>query len=327
MHITLIVNPDAGDATQPSPGQLRALIKEAGHKVRLQSVKEKGWAKALKRPADMIAVAGGDGTVGKVARRLIGTTTPLAILPMGTANNISKTLGILDWSPLRLIPAWAASRTVTFDAGTVTGPWGTRYFIEGVGLGFFPCALPDMKSNQTLQRLTEAHVKVSYALQLLRDRLGEHEATRINAALDGKDVSGEYVLFEVMNMRYIGPNLYLAPELVHNDGHFEIVCVEKKHRRDLHKYLADWQDGKQWPPEFVTRLGRELQFEWTGFPIHIDDKLWPAANTKVPKHPATISARIEPGAVRFVVPPEIYKSHHAPKPPPAAKKRASKRRR
>ena len=60
MKVTLIHNPGAGDATQPTAGQLRALIKETGHKVRLQSTKEKGWAKVLKKNVDIVAVAGGD---------------------------------------------------------------------------------------------------------------------------------------------------------------------------------------------------------------------------------------------------------------------------
>src|SRR5262245_31057092 len=92
MRVTLIHNPGAGDDKQPSKGQLEALIREAGHDVRYQSVREQGWSKVLKKAADLIAVAGGDGTVGKVARRLIGRGIPIAVLPVGTANNISRTL-------------------------------------------------------------------------------------------------------------------------------------------------------------------------------------------------------------------------------------------
>src|SRR5689334_25394886 len=105
-RVTLIHNPNAGDERQPSAGQLQALLKEAGYKVRYQPTAESGWEKRLKRPTDIVAVAGGDGTVHKVARRLIGTDIPIALLPMGTANNISKTLGIADHTVTQLIPAW-----------------------------------------------------------------------------------------------------------------------------------------------------------------------------------------------------------------------------
>jgi len=72
----------------------------------LSIVKEKKWKKALKKPGDIVAVAGGDGTVGKVARRLIGSPTPIAILPLGTANNIANTLDVTGKSLKELIRSW-----------------------------------------------------------------------------------------------------------------------------------------------------------------------------------------------------------------------------
>ena len=45
---------------------------------------------------DRLIVGGGDGTVGRIAKRLIGRDIPVAPLPFGTANNISKTLGLTE---------------------------------------------------------------------------------------------------------------------------------------------------------------------------------------------------------------------------------------
>ena len=67
MKVTLIHNPDAGDDTQPSGDQIIRLIRQAGHKAKYFSSKGKKWKKALKQPCDIVAVAGGDGTVGRVA--------------------------------------------------------------------------------------------------------------------------------------------------------------------------------------------------------------------------------------------------------------------
>jgi diacylglycerol kinase family enzyme len=67
---------------------------------------------------------------------LVGKRVPLAVLPLGTANNISRTLGIADKSVLQLIPGWASARRLHFDAGIATGPvGGAPTFIEGVGMG------------------------------------------------------------------------------------------------------------------------------------------------------------------------------------------------
>jgi diacylglycerol kinase family enzyme len=307
----LIHNPTAGDEKQPSAGQLEALIKEAGYKLRYQSAKEQGWQKALKRPADIIAVAGGDGTVTKVARRLIGTGLPIAVLPMGTANNISRTLGIFDVPVTTLIPAWDNAYRLNFDAGLATGPWGERHFIEGCGAGLLTTAIPKVDASKTIEQLPQTQVKVSYAQQLTREHLAETRPIEIQATLDGEDVSGRYLLIEVMNMQYIGPNLFLAPQLVRNDGEFELVLVQERHRKELGDHIRQWQEGKLFPPELETRRGRKLEINWTGFRLHIDDKLWPPIGKRKPKSPAPIELRVAPEAVTFLIPPDVHEMQEA----------------
>lgn len=306
MRATLIHNPGAGDDRQPTGRQIEVLMKEAGYKVRYQSTKEKGWAKALKKPTDLVVVAGGDGTVSKVARRLIGKGCPIAVLPMGTANNISKTLGISDLPIPYLIRTWKSARHLKFDAGVVTGPWGERHFIEGVGTGLLTSSISELEDNKTIENLKDTGIKVTYAQQIFREHLDECSATEIKAELDGKDISGRYLVFEVLNMSYIGPNLFLAPDIERNDGQFEVVLLAEKDRAKLQAHIKGWQEGKPWPPEFGSRRGSRLKMEWTGFPLHIDDKLWPNGEKKKPKPPATIDLKVEPRALEFLVPEEVH---------------------
>lgn len=51
---------------------------------------------AVAAQPDVVIAAGGDGTVSLVASALVGTQTPLAVLPRGTANSIAAGLGISD---------------------------------------------------------------------------------------------------------------------------------------------------------------------------------------------------------------------------------------
>jgi diacylglycerol kinase family enzyme len=302
MKVALIHNPNAGDDSGATAGQLQALIREAGHAVRLQSTAKKNWPDAIAKKADLVAVAGGDGTVGEVARQLVGKGVPIAVLPMGTANNISRTLGIGDKSVLELIPGWTRARRLHFDAGIATGPWGATHFIEGLGLGLFARAIPRIRRNRTMASLTEAKVKLTYALQLMREHLESCRPMQLDAVLDGKDISGRYLLFEAMNTRYIGPNLFLAPHVAPGTGLLDIVFVAGEDRTKLARYLAKWQEGKLWPHDLGMCRGRKLEFQWTGFPLHLDDKVWPARGRARRRRPATITVELEPAALEFLVP-------------------------
>ena len=319
MRVTLIHNPDAGDGMQPTRGQLVALIEEAGYKVRYQSSKKRGWSDVLEKSADLVAVAGGDGTVGRVARRLVDSGVPIAVLPMGTANNVSKTLGIADIPVFRLIPDWESARRLKFDACIATGPWGERHFIEGLGTGLLTCSIPELEGNGAIDRLKDAGVKVTYAQQIFREQLADCPVTAVKASLDGEDISGRYLMFEALNMQYIGPNLFLAPDIVRNDGKFDVVLISEKERRKLHRNIRDWQEGKPWAPAFKTLRGKRLKIEWTGFPLHIDDKLWPPEGKKRPKAPTTIEVKVDPGALEFLAPKEVKEREPSKKKKPKKK--------
>ena len=136
MRVTLLHNPKAGGGDPSRDELVRALV-DAGHAFTYQSTKEKGLEHALEDPGDVVLVAGGDGTVRKAAEFLIGRGIPIALLPLGTANNVSRTLGLSD-SVQEVIFRLATATRVPFDAGVAKGAWGETHFLEGVGLGCFP---------------------------------------------------------------------------------------------------------------------------------------------------------------------------------------------
>jgi diacylglycerol kinase family enzyme len=137
MKVTLIHNPDAGSTDESCADDLANSIRAAGHSVTCRSCRSAGWENALLEPSDLVAVAGGDGIVGTVAKRMIGKSVPITVLPMGTANNIASTLGLTGIPNDDLIRGWGSARRIQLDLGTARGPWGKRYFIEGLGLGLF----------------------------------------------------------------------------------------------------------------------------------------------------------------------------------------------
>src|SRR5205085_9506431 len=152
VRITLIHNPRAGKQDDEEAEDLRKLLKKAGHKVRYHSSKDGEWKRSLKKPADLVVVAGGDGTVGKVARRMVGRGVPMAVLPSGTANNIARSLGLLERPLEELIRGWENARRVKLDAGVAVGPWGERNFVEGLGAGIFAELLAQPDSEKLKER-------------------------------------------------------------------------------------------------------------------------------------------------------------------------------
>jgi diacylglycerol kinase family enzyme len=301
MRVILVHNPGAGDGGQPGASELRQLIEAAGHEAFYQSCADEGWATAFERPADLVAVAGGDGTVGRVAKALVGRRLPFTALPLGTANNISKSLGLTDASLEQLIRAWKNAQRTKFDIGVARGPWGLRYFMEGMGSGLFARTMPEADRNPTLASLDSADAKVTYALQILREQLDEYRSRFFRATLDGRDVSGEYLLLEAMNMQYVGPNLYLGPDCDFRDGLLDVVVVAPEERAKLHRYLSTWQNGRLHIPDLTTWRGRELRVEWTGFKVHIDDEVWPEEGASHAA-PATMTIAMEHDALEFLAP-------------------------
>lgn len=300
MRVTLIHNPGAGKQAHDER-DLKKLLRRAGHKVRYQSAKEPGWKKALRKRADLVVIAGGDGTVGRVVRRMARRDVPVALLPSGTANNIARSLGQHERPFEELVRGWEDARQVRLDLGVAEGPWGERYFLEGVGAGVFADLLAHSDPKKSKKR-KKGKNPVEAGLQRLREEAEVAKPVQICAELDGEDISGEYLLFEALNLRYIGPNLFLTAAAAPGDGHFELVMVTEAERSRLLYYLDHWQDDRDRLAILPSRSGSSLRLEWTGFALHIDDKLRPKPEGKPKEMSGLVEARIEGAGVSFLVP-------------------------
>lgn len=284
MKVTLIHNPDAGGAEQPSGDEILNLIRSAGHSVVYQSSKEVGWEKSLEEATDVVAVAGGDGIVGKVARRLTGKHISMTVLPMGTANNIALALNLMEPPIEHLIAGWATARRMHYDVGVASGPWGSTCFVEGLGMGLFADTMSrlDAKSNFPIAHLEDTSEKIISVLEIIRSRLEKFPANWLNVTVDGRDLSGEYILLEAMNIRCIGPNLCLAPQADPGDGLLDIVVASKAEQDQIDRYLSDRIQGKSTSSGLTVRKGQHVRVEFKEVPVHIDDDLWPDEGWPLP---------------------------------------------
>jgi diacylglycerol kinase (ATP) len=300
VRVVLVHNPIAGDDRQPDGAELTSLIREAGHEVTYHPYTDRTWAEAVNGPVDLVAVAGGDGTIGRVAQHLIGRGVSVTFFPLGTANNISTTFGLASLTPRRLIAGWRDARRVRADVGVFESPWGCRYFVEGAGMGLFVRAMIEIDAADALGHLHTGDEKMAHASNLIGQRLPRFPARTLEIELDGRNLSGEYVMLEAMNFCFIGPNLHLAPDCDPADGQLDVVLVRESEREALATYLNDERERAK-PPRLTVCKGKHLKIGWDGELMHIDDATWPTADVDE-SLPSMIHLRAEPQALDLLLP-------------------------
>jgi diacylglycerol kinase family enzyme len=198
------------------------------------------------------------------------------------------------------VHGWQTARRLKLDIGLAKGPWGERYFIEGVGAGLFGNLLARPKKKNA--KVGKPEDVVDRALRRLHDIAVHCEAVDVAASLDGEDISGRYVLFEAINLRYVGPNMFLAPGSKPSDGLLDVVLVTDDERAHLLEYLNKWQDNPERRAVLPTRRGKRLKIEWTGYELHIDDKLYPREDDEHDEMSGIVEAWIQPASVELLVP-------------------------
>jgi diacylglycerol kinase family enzyme len=262
MQAILCHNPAAG-AGLHTKRELLAALDVAGVKARYCSTKGRDFPRALNNPADLIIAAGGDGTVAKVIANMPVMSTPLAILPLGTANNIARTFGIAG-ACHELAEGWDVERWRPLNIGRIEGCWDRHRFIEGVGFG---CLAGTMKAPR--KELVGAE-KLVAGRKALRTLLQKAEPIEATVAIDGRRVREKSVLaVEIVNTRYTGPALPLPPEIAPGDGKLGVVILREGDREAVLSWLAAPLTE---PIPAPVRTGRKIDFAFRGAPLHVDDE-------------------------------------------------------
>ena len=307
-RVTLIHNPGAGDAEHASD-ELSRMLSGAGYEVDYRSTEDDDFEGALAGARGMVVVAGGDGTVRKVAKRLVGRGVPLGVLPLGTANNIAQSLG-LGGDAGELAEGLRSARRMKFDVGVARGPWGAEYFFEGFGLGLFTDVMTELDAREEREPalFERAADPLATALRALREALPGYRAHDLRLRLDGEDLSGRYLMVEAMNISRVGPNLFLAPDADPSDGLLDVVVVSEEGREEFGQYLEYRLEGKQDAPLLCVRRGRRLEFSWDGPLLRFDDETWPkkkgkkAAGREWRDGPAAVEVTLEHAGLEFLIP-------------------------
>lgn len=299
--IQLFHNPGAGDQSHQKE-HLVKLIESEGYECQYVSVKSDDWKEFDTEGVDLMMIAGGDGTVRKVVKQLLKKkhrlhTIPLVLLPMGTANNISRTLE-LGKDPEHIISSLHDAPVVSFSVGLLENVSDESFFMESFGFGLFPYLMMEMKKKEDREDPEE---QIRLGLETLLELTARYSPRTCHIEVDGVKHSGNYILAEVMNIKSIGPNLFIAPMADPTDEVFEIALVSEADAPKFADYIRNRLEGIEATFEFIALKGKEIRISWEGTHVHVDDKV-----VKLKKG-EEVSIRLEPGALRFRVPPDPEK--------------------
>lgn len=269
MQATLIFNDNAGSTGAWKAEDLLDELQLAGYDpVYRETTTTAEVAPILDETTGLVVSAGGDGSAREVILRLIGRDdlvfTPL---PMGTANNICKSLGI-EGDPLEIIRGLRSPKSLKFDVGKIIAPWGEDYFIEGAGIGFFAEILATYEPEKGKSVLRS----VKSLIEILQNGFAREAAIH----MPNEDVYGKFLLVEALNMNAIGPRLKFAPDADPGDGLLNIVCIREDTRDSYLKYLTSLISEDLYELDSVeTYRAPWFDISWKGFPVHLDAEIHP----------------------------------------------------
>jgi len=226
-HIALIIH--GARAERGDVHHLVNWVREKGHLVETLTTYEPGQAAAIaadaaRRGVDVVAAAGGDGTLNEVVNGLDGYDVPLGIIPVGTANDFARQVGIpadadhamdviLQRKPRRL------------DTASLNGRRFLNVSAGGVGAE---------ATAETPAAVKESLGPVAYAISGMR-KLADFRAGCARFVGDGFEYEGEFLMFAVGLTRFTGGGTMVTPMASATDGLLDLCIVEGMSRKEFTK--------------------------------------------------------------------------------------------
>ena len=207
----------------------------------------------------LAVVGGGDGTLNAAADALVAARMPLGILPLGTANDLARTLGV----PLDLAAACSVigeGHLRSIDLGKVNGK--LFFNVASIGLGV-----------NVAHRLT-GEIKrrwgvLGYAIGV-RDAWRGTRAFRARVTCDGRSVGLRSIHLAVANGRHYGGGMTAAPDASIEDGQLDLWSLRPMTPWRLLTLLPALRRGEHGSAAEVDAMRGEVIEVQTSVPMPIN---------------------------------------------------------
>jgi diacylglycerol kinase (ATP) len=293
----LVYNGSAGSASGTLASLLEG-IKAAGYETHYAvTVSEEDLDIVLKEPTDVVVVAGGDGSLRAVVKRLLKQPSSLrpalTVLPLGTANNVANML-VPSMTVSQILEGLSSPVSKPFDIGNVhceskeCEP-GENIFLEAAGVGLFANMMANYQPDEGKNPFR--------ALQAMTQTLSTFAPQTLTLTADGQQFSESFVMLEVMNTNAVGPRLQLAPQANISDGLFDVVIVREDARIRFLNYVTNVISGsvESLPNVEMKRLTR-LELTCLDWVVHADAEIIPVQGE------SRVSFEMMPGALELWLP-------------------------
>ncbi len=263
MQRYLIVNPRSGTGS-PSADELHDAARERGIEVYFLEEGDHLPEVARRADADMLGMAGGDGSLGAVAGVAIAQDIPFVCIPFGTRNHFARDIGLDRDDPIGALAAFEGEER-RIDVGRVGG----QLFLNNVSLGLYALLVHRREHGR---RRREALARLRALALTVKDRRRHQRFT-----IDGKPVRARLAL------------------VANNSYNLDLLSLGERKRVDeglLHLYIPHGFRRITWEERSCTEL--EI-----GSPL---PRLRAAVDGEPMELETPLRFEIEPRALRLLLP-------------------------
>lgn len=235
--VPVVLNPAAGRGQAGErEEEVRRIFREFSLQAEIFRTEAPGHAQELGRElcaqgAEVVVAAGGDGTLHEVAQALVGTSTVLGILPLGSGNDYARALG-LSPDVRAAVERLAQGGPRLVDVGEANG----RFYLNALGMGIDGQIAWDYLTHRFLRG------ELGYLLATVFEALRFRPVGMEVSAEDWR-YAGNLLTVAVMNGPWAGGGFLLAPRARPDDGILDLALLGHYPRLVRLAVLPKTRDG------------------------------------------------------------------------------------
>lgn len=271
-HVLAIVNPAAGHGRGARHVRtIAAEFERAGTILEVTVSPGPGEAARLAAGAvdegyRTILSVGGDGTANEVANGIVGSPATLALYPIGSGNDLARSLGYPRGRRLHLA-RWLASEAVArdIDVGEVNG----RVFLSAAGVGIDGHVAERVHASARVVGERSAYLIGSLV------SIATYRPQPMELRIDGETHLGRFLAIVASNGVYFGRGMKPAPRARLDDGWLDVTIAGEIGLFGSVAALARLYFGKhENGTTIVTRRGRDIEIELEReLPMQVDGEV------------------------------------------------------